>query len=56
MSELVIDVGFEAEFWIRHALSCIPDDVLDEVLDQLAFVCMDTSDGKRLSTRVRHQM
>ena len=38
----------QVETLIRHALQCLPDDVVDAVGDRLAFVYMD-SDGRRLT-------
>lgn len=38
-----------AKFWIRHALDCLPDEVGDTIGNRLAFVCMDSSDGRRLT-------
>jgi hypothetical protein len=46
----VFDCSRDAELWIRHALkSCVPINVWKSIGERLAFVCMDSSDGRRLT-------
>ena len=45
----MFDCSQDAKFWIIHALNCLPEDVRATQQDRLAFVCMDTSDGRRLT-------
>ena|SRR5258706_14817239 len=51
----MFDCSPDAERWIIYALECLPADVLDEYQNALAFVCMDTSDGRRLTPAFREQ-
>jgi hypothetical protein len=46
----MFDCSYDAQVWIRHALKCLPEDILDTYFDRLAFVCMDTSDARRLTS------
>lgn len=46
-----LDCGNDLNFWVRGALGCVPDDVWNERGDRLSFVCMATSDGRRLTTQ-----
>jgi len=45
----MFDCSQDAKFWIIYALRCLPEDVLAAYQDRMAFVCMDTSDGRRLT-------
>src|SRR5258705_13687125 len=49
LEELVFDWSPDARRWIIYALECLPADILDGYQNRLAFVCMDTSDGRRLT-------
>lgn len=49
----MFDCSRDAEFWIRHALECVPAKVWETFDEDLAFVCMDSSDGKRLTREFR---
>ena len=46
----MFDCSYDAQVWIRHALKCLPEDIFVSYLDRLAFVCMDTSDARRLTS------
>ncbi len=41
--------SYDAKFWICHALRCLPSEIWDSLRERLAFVCMDSSDGRRLT-------
>ena len=43
-----IDCGHDGNFWIEHALRCIPEEIWDEHDDRFAFVSTTDSDGRRL--------
>ena len=46
----MFDCSYDAELWIRHALKCcVPVNVWKSIGERLAFVCMDSSDGRRLT-------
>ncbi|OXC75556.1 ImmA/IrrE family metallo-endopeptidase [Caballeronia sordidicola] len=43
-----LNCGHDGDFWIAHALNCIPDEIWDEHGDRFAFVSTTDSDGRRL--------
>lgn len=43
------DCGHDGNFWGAYALGCLPDDVLTQCEDRLAFVSTTESDGRRLT-------
>ena len=43
-----LDCGRDGNFWIGHALECIPDEIWNEHGDRFAFVSTTDSDGRRL--------
>ena len=45
----MFDCSYDAKSWIIYALNCLSADVFERCRDRLAFVCMDTSDGRRLT-------
>ena len=49
----MFDCSHDAEFWIRHALGCVPAEMFERFDENLAFVCMDSSDGRRLTQEFR---
>ena len=44
----MFDCSYDAEQWIRRALKCVPEGVWDRIQREPAFICMDTSDGRRI--------
>jgi hypothetical protein len=45
----MLDCGRDGNFWGAYALGCLPDEVLTECEDRLAFVSTTESDGRRLT-------
>lgn len=45
------DCGRDGNFWGNYALGCLPDEVLTQCGDRLAFVSTTESDGRRLTQR-----
>jgi hypothetical protein len=43
-----LNCGHDGDFWIAHALRCIPDEIWNEHGDRFAFVSTTDSDGRRL--------
>ncbi|MDN7899497.1 ImmA/IrrE family metallo-endopeptidase [Burkholderia cepacia] len=43
-----LNCGRDGDFWIAHALECIPDEIWNEHGDRFAFVSTTDSDGRRL--------
>ena len=41
--------SYDAEVWIRHSLRCLPEAVRFDIEPRVAFVCVDSSDARRLS-------
>jgi len=44
-----LDCSLIAKDWIYHALDMIPDDIWGVYQDKIVIVCMDSSDGRRLT-------
>lgn len=48
---ITLNCGRDGDFWVQHALDCVPDDIWNEHGGRFAFISTTDSDGRRLSPR-----
>ena len=45
-----VDCSYEAKYWVDRAIGWLPSDVVEHLAGRLAIVCVDSSDGRRLTS------